>query len=230
MSNAKRVAFPGFLVALFALALAPALVSPGPVVAQTPQVATLYGSGLQEGDEVAALIDGVVCETHTVSAEDNGWWDVAIEAGPVIRVGPCGGVAVEGAVINITVNGEKADQYVTWTAGYTPPDRLNGIALTFGGSSVSADPKDPPPTATLSRTQGLAIFSGGSLDELEAAALYACPGGVTIWANEPSGEGYLPFAPHAISILSAAFRNVYADGFDGPEPVIVTQCRQEAGS
>ncbi len=224
MSNAKRVAFPGFLVALFALALAPALMGPSPAVAQTPQQANLFGSGLQEGDVVAALIGGVECGTHTVAAEHDGWWDI------VIRTGACGGAAVEGAKITFTVNGKTADQFVTWTDGYVPPDRANGITLTFEGSSVSADPKGPPPRATLSRTQGLAIFSGGSLDELEAAALYACPGGVTIWANEPSGEGYLPFVPHAIPILSAAFRNVYADGFDGPEPVIVNQCKQEAGS
>ena len=212
MSNAKRVAFPGFLIALFALALAPALTGPGPAVAQTPQRADLYGGGLQEGDVVAALIRGVECGTYTVSAEDNGGWYIVVESGA------CGGAAVEGAVINITVNGNTADQYVTWTDGYTPPDRANGIALTFEGSSVSADPKDPPPTATLSRTQGLAIFSGGSLDELEAAALYACPGGALIWANEPSGNGYLSFVPNpAIAILNAAFKTAYPDGFDGPE-------------
>ncbi len=224
MSNAKRVAFPGFFVALFALALAPALTGPGSAVAQTPQRADLYGGGLQEGDVVAALIGGVECATDTVSAEDNGGWYIVVESGA------CGGAAVEGARITITVNGNTADQYVTWTDGYTPPDRANGIALTFEGSSVSADPEGPPPTATLSRTQGLAIFSGGSLDELEAATLYACPGGATVWANEPSGNGYLPFIPNAPAFINAAFTIVYADGFDGPEPVIVNLCKQEAGS
>ena len=225
MSNAKRAAFPGFLVALFALALAPALMGPGPAVAQTPQQADLYGGGLQEGDVVAALIGGVECGTHTVSAEDNGGWYI------VVGAGACGGAAAEGARITITVNGNTADQFVTWSDGYSPPDRANGIALTFAGSSVSADPEDPPPTATLSRTRGLAIFSGGSLDELEAAALYACPGGVTIWANAPDGDGYLPFVPNApIPLLNAAFRSAYADGFDGPEPVIVNLCVKTAGS
>ena len=226
MSNAKRLAFPGLFVALFALALAPALVSPGPAVAQSPPVAPLYGSVLQEGAVVDALIDWVVCDTHTVSAEDNGWWDIAIQAGPVTKVGPCGGVAVAGARITITLNGDTADQYVTWSAGYSPTDRLNGIALTFTGSSVSADPAGPPLTATLSRTQGLAIFSGGSLDELEAAAVAACPGGVTIWANAPGG-GYLPFVPAArIPLVNTNFKRVYASGFDGPEPVIVNLCKQ----
>ncbi len=225
MSNAKRAAFPGFLVALFALALAPALVGPGPAVAQvTPQKADLYGGGLQEGDVVVASIGGVECGTDTVSAEDNGEWYIEVGAGA------CGGAAVEGARITITVNGNTADQFVTWSDGYTPPDRANGIALTFEGSSVSADPEGPPPTATLSRSQGLAIFSGGSLDELEAAVLYACPGGATVWANDPSGDGYLPFVPTAIPLVNAPFRSVYADGFDGPEPVIVNQCSQSAGS
>ena len=222
MSNAKRLALPGLFAALFALALAPALVSPGPAVAQvTPQRADLYGSGLQEGDVVAALIDGVECGTHTVSAEDNGQWII------VIPSGSCGGGAVEGARITLTVNGNTADQYVTWSDGYFPSDRANGITLTFAGSSVSADPEGPPLTATLSRTRGLAIFSGGTLDELEAVALAACPGGVTIWANAPGGDGYLPFVPNApLPLVNAAFKRAYADGFDGPEPVIVNLCKQ----
>ena len=228
MTNAKRLVLPGLFVALFALALAPALVSPGPAVAVTPQVATLYGTGLQEGDEVAALIDGVVCDTYTVSAEDDGGWRVQIEAGEVAVAGPCGGVAVAGARITITVNGVAADQDLTWTAGYTPPDRANGITLTFamGGAGVPAEPSG----ATLSRTEGLAIFSGGSLDDLEAAVLAACPGGATIWANVPGGGGYLPFVPNApIPILNAAFTGAYSDGFDGPEPIIVQDCMQSVG-
>ena len=227
MSNAKRVAFPGFLVALFALALAPALVSPGSAVAQaSPPQADLYGTGLQEGDEVAALIDGVVCGTYTVAAGDGGAWIIAIGSGS------CGGAAVEGARITFTVNDVTADQYVTWTAGYLPDDRVNGIKLTVGsgGPSVPADPVDTGDQPTISRTQGLAIFSGGSLEDLEAAALAACPGGVNIWANEPSGNGYLLFRPDAIPILNAAFKKVYADGFDGPEPIIVQHCVQSAGS
>ena len=214
MSNAKRMALPGLFVALFALALCPVLMSPGPAVAQTPQRADLFGSGLQEGDEVVALIDGVMCEdSHTVAAEDGGWWDIGI------ALGDCGGGAVDGARITLTVNGVTADQYVTWTDGYFPSDRANGIVLTFasGGGSVSADPAGPPLTATLSRTQGLAIFSGGSLDELEAAALAACPGGVTI-------------VPTGIPLVNVPFRGAYGGGFDGPEPVIVNQCVTTAGS
>ena len=225
MSNAKRVAFPGFFVALFALALAPALVSPGPAVAQvTPQKADLYGGGLQEGNEVAVLIGGVVCETYTVTAEDNGEWYIEVGAGS------CDGGAVEGARITITVNGNTADQYVTWSDGYTPPDRANGITLTFEGSSVSVGPERPPDAPSLSRSRGLAIFSGGTLDELEAAVLAICPGGATVWANAPGGDGYLPFIPNAIPLLNAPFRSAYADGFDGPEPVIVNLCVTTAGS
>ena len=218
MSNAKRVAFPALFVALFALALAPALVSPGHAVAQaSPQQANFFGTGLQGGDEVAALIDGVVCGTHTVAAEDGGGWIITIKAGS------CGGGAVEGARVTFTLNGNTADQWATWSDGYFPSDRVNGIVLTAGsgGPSVPVDPTG----ATLSRTQGLAIFSGGSLDELEAVVLAACPGGALVWANEPSGNGYLSFVPNpAIAILNAAFRSHYPDGFDGPEPVIVEQC------
>ena len=55
--------------------------------------------------------------------------------------------------------------------------------------------------------------------------LAACPGGSTLWVNEPHGDGYLPFVPNPeFDIVNAPFMSAYGDGFDGPEAVIVSDC------
>lgn len=223
MSNARILALPGLVASLFMLVLAPALWGSGPAAAQTNDPpATFWGSGLDEGVVVAASIDGTECDSTTV--DDTGTWAI------FVYTGDCGGGAVSGARVRFSVDGVQADQYVTWEVGYGPSDLVNGIVLTVGGGApVAADPVDPdgpPEPPRLSRTQGLAIFSGGSLDDLEAAALARCPGGVNIWANAPGGDGYLLYVANApIALVNAAFTRVYGNGFDAPEPVIVTQCK-----
>ena len=223
MSNARTLALPGLVASLFMLVLVPALWSAGPAAAQLnlPQ-AVLWGTGLDEGVMVVASIDGAEC--GSTPADADGAW--VIEVHP----GDCDGGAVAGATITFTVGGVQADQTVTWEAGYGPSDLVNGLQLTVGGGLEPADPGDPPEPPQLSRTQGLAIFSGGSLDDLETAALTDCPGGANIWANEPSGNGYLLYVANApFQIVNAAFARVYGDGFDGPEPVIVTGCKTAGG-
>ena len=107
-----------------------------------------------------------------------------------------------------------------------PPDRSTGIVLTVGGTAVPVDPDGPPEPPSLSHSSGLAIFSGGSIEDLEAAASALCPGGAEIWVNEPSGNGYLLFVAKArFDIVNTAFRGAYSEGFDGLEPVIVNGCK-----
>lgn len=223
MSNARTLALPGLVASVFMLVLAPGLWSPGPATAQVSEFpAELYGSGLTPGLTIAAYVGSAECGSTTV--EDDGWW--------LIRVypGECGGGAVEGAEVTFTVNGRRAEQTVTWRSAFEPDDRDNGILLTVGGGvpapTVPVDPDGPPEPPTLSRTQGLAIFSGGTLDDLELAILAACPGGATIWANDLTGqEPFVPFFANApIDLLNVPFRTVYPDGFDGPEPVYIVGC------
>lgn len=219
MSYARTLALPGLVASLFMLVLAPALWSVGPAAAQTRALpADFYGTNIEDGEVVAALIDGVECESSTVT---DGLWHITLHEGE------CGGRAVDGAVVTFTVNGVQADQSVTWGAGFAPPDLVTGMDLTVGGgaSSVVAGPDGPPEPPRLSRTQGLAIFSGGTLDDLENALLAACPGGANIFANEPGGDGYLLYVAGAVySIVNVNFTRAYPDGFDGPEPVVVTRC------
>ncbi|MYD66651.1 MAG: hypothetical protein F4X26_11850 [Chloroflexi bacterium] len=228
MSNARTLAVPGLVASVFMLVLASALPGPVPAAAQDLSVfpADLYGTGLPDGTVVAAHIGSTECESTVV--EDGVW---------LIRLYPddCDGLAVSGARVTFTVDGMQADQYVLWQASYSPPNQTTGIVLTVGSGVPVAvgpvDPDGPPEPPRLSRNRGLAIFSGGSLDDLEAAALAACPGGVTIWANDPDPEGdYLIFRPNPpIPLINVPFRTVYPDGFDGPEPVIITDCVTAGG-
>ena len=91
-------------------------------------------------------------------------------------------------------------------------------------------PVEPPvmEDATLSGSAGLAIFSGGSLDDLESAALALCPGGAAVWADDGSGTGgYILYTAGAsLSIVNNAFAAVYPDGLD-QSAVIVTRCEAD---
>ena len=233
MSNARTLALPGLVASLFMLVLVPGLWSPAPAAAQigADAPAGLYGTGLDAGVTVVAWIDGQECGSSTVAANDpQGAWYIPVAPGG------CNGGAVSGATITFTVDGVQANETVTWSAGYGPPDAANGISLNVGGGVGSTpdgpvDPDGPPEPPTLSRSQGLAIFSGGTLDDLEHAALALCPDGVFVWANDATGENYLLYVAGApFPIVNAAFMQAYADGFDGPEPVIVTKCNTTGGS
>ena len=227
MRNAKGLANLGFVAALFALILAPMFFDAGSVRAQGAIPADLYGGGLAEGDVVVASIGDSECGTST--AGPNGGWFVRVYPGD------CGGAAVSGATINFTINGDPAAESITFEAGYAPDDAVNGDTLTLWvapppmpeatPAMPEATPEAPPAPPSLSRSSGLAIFSGGSVQQLEAAGVAACPGGSVIWVNEPHDGGYLAFVPKAtFDIVNVPFMSAYSGGFDYPEAVIVTEC------
>ena len=98
------------------------------------------------------------------------------------------------------------------------------------GEAMPDEPEEPMPSgdATLSGKSGFVIFSGGSLDDLEAAALDHCPGGAAIWLNDGAG-GYVLFpAGSPIPAAQAPARNAHPDGFASAEPVNITACEGDA--
>ena len=226
MRNAKGLANLGFVAALFALILTPMFFDAGSVRAQGAIPADLYGSGpnsIEADAVVVASIGELECETTT--ADSSGGWFIRVYPGD------CGGAAVSGAMITFTINGDPAAESVTFEPGWSPTDDpANGFQLTLWvapEATPEATPAmpDPPAPPSLSRSSGLAIFSGGSVQQLEAAAVAACPGDSVIWVNEPHDDGYLAFVPKAeFDIVNVAFMSAYGDGFDAPEAVIVTEC------
>ena len=65
------------------------------------------GTGLSEGDTVAASIDGTECDSTTANAA--GEW--------VVRVGPGDCSPEDGDTVSFSLNGDAAEQTETWSGG-----------------------------------------------------------------------------------------------------------------
>ena len=100
------------------------------------------------------------------------------------------------------------------------------ITLTVG-SEPEPDPPAPEPsdTPSLSRSIGLAVFSGGSVAELAAAALADCST-AAVWVDDGSGSGsqILLLAGGVLPIGQAALEAIYPDGLEANTPVLITRC------
>jgi hypothetical protein len=130
----------GLVAAAAALMLTLGLATAGTAQAQVLP-AVLYGQGLDEGDEVAAIIGGDVCGTATVNAD--GEWTMQIAPDDE----DCDPTA--GAAISFTLNGDPATSSpaATWASGGTPSDVANGYTLTLSQATAT-----PTRTATATAT------------------------------------------------------------------------------
>ncbi|MDA1061788.1 MAG: hypothetical protein O2895_02605 [Chloroflexi bacterium] len=143
MTIAKASARLGFVAAVVALLLGPALFSATSAHAQNPP-ATYYGVATS-GDSISAVIGGTTCET--VTADAAGGWVI------VIAESSCDGNAVAGATVGFTINDTNAAETETWEAGGAPADLVNGISLTAGSGTVT-----PPDTGNA----GFAVGGGAA--------------------------------------------------------------------
>ena len=148
----------GFAAALLALLLAPFALSAGTASAQGPDVAQYYGTGLEAGDVVAAMVGDNECATTTVDASGN--W--------VLRVNKtC--PAQDGDTVSFTLNGAMAEQTESWKAGGTPSDPA-GIMLTVADDADAGDGMATPDDKGDTGNAGLAA-SAGSASAAAVAAL-----------------------------------------------------------
>ena len=83
-----------------------------------------------------------------------------------------------------------------------------------------------PEGATLTGNAPLMIFSGGSLDDLAAAAGDACPGGAVVWAQD-SGGAWQVWSSSAPDIANIGFTSAFADGL-GMQAVWVSSCEADS--
>ena len=120
----------GLVAALFSLLLGSLALGSQTAYAQGPDTANYYGTGLTEGDAVAAWVDGVECGSTTADADGN--WLLPVAAGD-----PCS--PQEGDTVNFSLNGEVAEQTESWTGGGSPADAAAGIILTVAGMGDGDD-------------------------------------------------------------------------------------------
>ena len=97
------------------------------------------------------------------------------------------------------------------------------VTLNIGEEEPEEPPAPAPSDATLAVTGNLGVFSGGSLEDLAAAAGDACPGGSVIWAQDGDGTWQV-WSSSAPAIANIAFSTAFADGFSGVTPVWVSSC------
>ncbi|MCH8992258.1 MAG: hypothetical protein IIA44_10980 [Acidobacteria bacterium] len=132
----KGFARAGAVTAVLAMLLSLGLTAGSTAYAQQSPPYLAYGTGVSAGDTVAAPIDGVDCVSATADAD--GQWQLEISEG-----GDCG--AASGDTVNFTLNGDLADETVSWSSAGTPGtsgySAATGIPLTISGATVT-----PPDT------------------------------------------------------------------------------------
>ncbi|MYA15787.1 MAG: hypothetical protein F4Z28_02950 [Gammaproteobacteria bacterium] len=90
------------------------------------------------------------------------------------------------------------------------------------GEEAPVEPPAPEPSdATLSGNAPLMIFSGGSVEDLDAAAQAACPGGAAIWVHD--GSSWQVYSTGAPAIANIGFSTAFAGGLD-MQAVWVSAC------
>ena len=134
MNMTKGPARLAFVAALLALLLGPLAFGAHSALAQGPTQAIYYGGGLEGGSNVAASIGDVVCAETEARAD--GQWSLEVHEDG------CGGGAVDGATVTFQVNGQTAEQTVTWAAS-----DAQVIALTIAPPPPVETP-EPTPEAT----------------------------------------------------------------------------------
>ena len=140
----------GFAAALLALLLGPLALGFHTAHAQGPDTASYYGTGLSEGDTVAASIDGTECSSTTANAA--GEW--------VLQVGQGDCSPEDGDTVDFSVNGDAAEQTASWSAGDLAEVTLTVAAMPSddNGDAMPGDDVAMPDTGNA----GLVTSSAGS--------------------------------------------------------------------
>ena len=130
MNLAKGPARLGFAAALLALLLAPMAFGASSTLAQVSLPANYYGY-VDAGQTVAASAGDQECGSSVADAD--GFWHIVVDGAP------CG---VEGTEISFTVDGDAAEQTVTWSSGDAPDDITAGITLTVAAMDDGMEDPD----------------------------------------------------------------------------------------
>ena len=113
----------GGVVALAALMLGLGLASVPAAHAQNVAM-TLYGPADSADSQIVVFVDGVECTTASVQASGDGFLWLATVGGDD------GCEASDGSEVSFTVDGQAANETVSWESAGAPEDVANGITLT----------------------------------------------------------------------------------------------------
>lgn len=170
---------------------------------------TAYGVGQKPGAMIGASIGGVSCGPAVVVTAQGNWLM------SIAETAPC--APKERDVVSFTVDGQPADQTVTWTQGGAPANATLGIALTV---TVKA------PTASAGAFSGGTIAPSGtsivaftgSTEQLNTAA--AAVKAVSVSATL-SGK-LLTFVVGAPSFVNTEFNAAFPTGLAGTLVIVKT--------
>ena len=173
--------------------------------------------------------------TITVTVKDDA--DVAVGATKVKVRNVGGGGLLEGLDADntkTTVNGATSFTYfagasegpVTIVIDANPGSSQVREVVTIDVGTPAPPAPEEPDAATLTGMGALRIFSGGSVADLAAAAMAACPGGAVVWVQDASG-GWQSYSTTAPAFVNAVFSAAFPDGL-GMQAVFLSSCNAGA--
>ncbi len=199
-------------IAIAAVAILFATVA-APASAQQPAPYTSYGVGQKPGATIAANIAGRSCGAGvTVNAQGEWLLRIAMTDACTPRAGD---------VVSFSVDGQPAEQTVTWSEGGAPANAATGIALTVAATvKTTTTPTGTDGTFIGSIAQSgvsLASFTGSTV-QLDAAAASVKATSVSATA----GGKLLTFVVKAPAFVNSAFIEAFPTGLKGALVIVRT--------
>lgn len=182
-----------------------------PAAAQQAAPYTAYGVGQKAGAMIGANIGGRSCGP-AVAVTATGTWLMYIAVSS-----PCSPRA--GDVVSFTVDGQVAEQTVTWSEGGAPANAAAGIALTV------APVKAATTTPAAGGFTGSISASGVSLASFTGTTAQLDTAGAAVKATSISatmGGKILTFVVGAPSFVNIEFNSAFATGLQGTLVIVKT--------
>lgn len=199
----------GLGMALVAVAVLTAT-TVAPAAAQQAAPYTAYGIGLKAGAMIGANIGGRSCGP-AVAVTAAGTWLMSISVTSACAPGA-------GDVVSFSVDGQPAEQTVTWSEGGAPANPATGIALTVAAPKPAAAPAAGGFSGTISPSGvSLASFTG-SIAQLDSAG--AAVKATSISAT--AGGNILTFVVGAPSFVNIEFSAAFSTGLQGTLVIVKT--------
>lgn len=175
---------------------------------------TAYGVGLKPGAVITATLGGKACGPG-VTVDALGNWLMWIS-----DTAPCS--PREGNLVALAIDGQLAEQTITWTEGGAPANPAKGIALTV---AVTVKPPVAPPTPSAAGFSGGVISPvGSSIVIFTGSAIQLNAAGEAVKARSVSATiagRLLTFVVGAPGFVNTEFDGAFSTGLNGTL-VIVT--------